>query len=540
MKAIQLAISMMSLLLAISAFTQVLPSMTHDSAIARADKFFNSVHWKWTGAEEVKSPVQYGALKNRWEITSNSYRVQIDCYTGDIMFAIHDKALNNRKDAIVNISEKGTLPYVDTYLKAANISINDLRLDYVHLRVDNEQNGNKFWDLCYDKSYNTYHYYGLNNVVLISVDPVDGSLISFDNPGQIPAPLALKLVISKDEAISIAKKYFANNNITIGELESTSLKIVLPNNTWQYITKQATNYQEQLLSALAWVINFTGDTTDTKEIWVNASSGDIIGGPISMVRIENPAISEDSAIRRLISCLADLHWSFSDMNITPPDRISYSANNRWILNSDSYEMKIDSTNGIIRYIVNYHNLYNKDKQQNISKEQALHYAEKYLNIIGISLQDIHLVYIYIEQTASSLPGYWEACFCPSFHGYDFSFQNNITMGISAVNGDLISIGNPGNIPNPKSVNLKLNAEEAMNAATALFATKNDIITFSNKPKLLIVLPNYYWNKILQLDTVSDDETNSRLAWILSINKPWKGYIWIDAANGSMLGGDAHR
>jgi hypothetical protein len=117
-------------------------------------------------------------------------------------------------------------------LQAADISTDDLRLDYIHLRVDNEQNGNKFLDICYEKSYKTYQYYSINNVVSISIDPVDGSLISFDNPGEIPAPLTVKLIINKDQAITTATKYLVDNKITYEIVSAAALYIVLPNNTW--------------------------------------------------------------------------------------------------------------------------------------------------------------------------------------------------------------------------------------------------------------------------------------------------------------------
>jgi hypothetical protein len=179
---------------------------------------------------------------------------------------------------------------------------------------------------------------------------------------------------------------------------------------------------------------------ENTEIWVDAENGDVIGGPIAMVRTANPAISEDAAVRRIINCFENLHWNNTGItNITLPDSISHFAHNRWVLNTTNCDLEIDSTSGTIKYAVNHHNLYDKDAAQNISKDQALQYAEKYLQIMGVSLKDVHLVFIGMEQTAASLPAYWKACFCPTFQGYAFSYDNNITIDISAVNGDLISL-----------------------------------------------------------------------------------------------------
>ncbi len=173
----------------------------------------------------------------------------------------------------------------------------------------------------------------------------------------------------------------------------------------------------------------------------------------------------------------------------------------------------------------------------IDKPFANKQAERFLKVAGISLQDLRLESSKLV-THWTTPGamQWEIVYRRVYKGFPF-ICDAVGIDLDPRDGSLLGLGGVDTwSPLPEATTVVLDRGQAVSKAKEYMAglgiATNDLVS----GELMIVQPNHYW-EYMGMGTTPPEPTSSSLAWELHFSQPWTDTaIWIDARDGSVLGG----
>ncbi|MEI6520777.1 MAG: hypothetical protein WCO98_12180, partial [bacterium] len=243
-------------------------------AIARAKNFFHNVGWLWSGNVKVKPPEENVVQPNVWGVKDENSTVYCNEFTGNVTIAHTSGMISEGKKDFTKITKETAISFAKKHLKAAGISFDDLVLETI--KIEPKLNSS-VWQIKYRREYKIYKY--LDEWLAISIDPLDGALISFNYHCNSLVPVNTDVKLKKETAIKNAGVCLKNIKQIPGKLVSAELMIVQPDNYLDIAGKKikSDEYKQQQITRLAWVINLDGPW-DITQVWVDAEDGSILGG----------------------------------------------------------------------------------------------------------------------------------------------------------------------------------------------------------------------------------------------------------------------
>ncbi len=183
----------------------------------------------------------------------------------------------------------------------------------------------------------------------------------------------------------------------------------------------------------------------------------------------------------------------------------------------------------------------------IDAQTASAKARYYLSLLDLNRNDARIVSNKAENHTSVPSG---TAWIVTMHRFchNFEYQDDfIRVQLNPLDGRLLGLGYNFASPIPKSTKVTLTQQQAAEKAGAFFQklgmTLGDVKTAECK----IVVPDNEWDIASRKITTSEykQETYSRLAWVIDFEAPGPKYIqrsqvWVDAENGSILGGFKYR
>ena len=270
---------------AVSCAKDVVTPISKDQAIQLANRFSAGVHWNMGRSDKLKirSPQERSAMKwnpqNRWDIETEQYAISVDSNNGLIRSAIKIDKYKGRNTDIVKIANHDAINIAGNILKDLGIDVNkNLYLELCMLNSYTNKPGQNSWELYFRKTYKGYKYKGKNDRITLAIDPADGSLVGYGNPGEVKSPEKLDVKITKDQAIKIVNNFMDKHSIRVKSLDETNMYIVNPNNYWEICFNKDIQRNDDTSPKLSWVVQFQCSMWRRAEVWVDTETGTIIGG----------------------------------------------------------------------------------------------------------------------------------------------------------------------------------------------------------------------------------------------------------------------
>ena len=244
-----------------------------DHAVQRAHKFFKDVGWTLTEETQVRFPLS----KERphfWQVRSGDLAAELNSATGRIQYAGRRNVLKDRREDVINLTEELAKERAVYYLGLAGLPLAEAKLHSNKPINYSGQPGKTRWGIVYRRIYKGFP--SMWDFIRVTLDPMDGSLLSFGYNFDSPLPKSTRVRISKDLAVSSAREYLARLGVEAGNLLSAKLEIVQPNLYWEYWDAGVAGPGENA-SHLAWIVEFDAPWEIT-QVWLDAASGAVLGG----------------------------------------------------------------------------------------------------------------------------------------------------------------------------------------------------------------------------------------------------------------------
>ncbi len=262
------------------------PITTADQAEQQARKVFQLVNWPDTGEVTVKSPpADSKGREKRWSIRIGEALAEFDGGNGELRNLFLFNRLRGRTTENINIDEKTANAHAIKLMTKVGLNIDEARIVSSKAVNSTSNPGETYWQVIMRRYYKEYEY--ADDFIVVNYDPNDGSLMGFGYNFDSPQPLISTASFTREQAITQgqASDYFQKLNVTLVNVRSAELKIVIPNNYWDIAIKKTDykHYVKQPYSRLAWVMEF--DATGPSHrilVWVDAENGAIIGGARSL------------------------------------------------------------------------------------------------------------------------------------------------------------------------------------------------------------------------------------------------------------------
>lgn len=128
---------------------------------------------------------------------------------------------------------------------------------------------------------------------------------------------------------------------------------------------------------------------------------------------------------------------------------------------------------------------------------------------------------------------WSVLWVREIRGVEV-YQNAVRVNVDANTGELLLLGKAIWTQEPAEWTVNVHEPRATEIAREHLGQVGLRLGPQSSGKLMIVEPNFYWTSRFVLTPIKE----SRLAWVLRIEKQDHGLaeIWVDAADGSILGG----
>jgi len=200
------------------------------------------------------------------------------------------------------------------------------------------------------------------------------------------------------------------------------------------------------------------------------------------------------------------------------------------------EVQVDAKTGKLLFIISEKSFMDMANNTNngtfITEDQAISSANDYASKMSLDIEGIlssaNLVH---DKGGTTGADVWDLKWHRKSHGYIFK-NDFIIAGIDAKTKELLAYNNCFYSNEPSSFSINIKAATAIENAQAT-ADQNGY-TLNGKASLMIVNPNYRWTD----EAMKEPNPDTRLAWVIPFEKPnGVGEIYIDAENGSLLGGD---
>ncbi|MBS3908180.1 MAG: hypothetical protein KGZ93_00885 [Actinobacteria bacterium] len=203
--------------------------------------------------------------------------VEIDGATGKLIGLLSGTAMDN---ALASLQAKHPLLPEEEVLKRATargksfgIAVPDSKPTEAtsYRQIDSEEEGTVQWMFKWARESRGYKYY--NDWFLIIADGYKGEIIGSNKRYESVEPSTFAINVSKERALQLASTISAKNGFDVRP-ENAVLMIVNPNYRWT-----AENFVLDTVEArLAWVIDFKKTEEGHGSIWIDAATGEKLGG----------------------------------------------------------------------------------------------------------------------------------------------------------------------------------------------------------------------------------------------------------------------
>ena len=120
----------------------------------------------------------------------------------------------------------------------------------------------------------------------VTLDAGKGRLYAYGAALSTPLPAVMRLDVSADQAVAIARRFLAGRSWNVLEEPAVALRIVMPSDFWEGVASggifRGMQPHRKSVSRLAWVVRTQTDWPAPNplrwDVWVDASTGEVIGG----------------------------------------------------------------------------------------------------------------------------------------------------------------------------------------------------------------------------------------------------------------------
>ena len=248
-----------------------------DQAQAKADSIVHKVHPGATITRTSLMDIQPGN-RRVWQVEYKGQgEVDFDAQTGQVTFFYNHKRFD---ELTANPSSAKKLSRAEAVTKAKGIA-GDLSLrvgatsDDASLSVDRGgTSGLSSWEFRWPREKNGYKFH--DDFILLGIDAFDGQIIGYNYNWFSDEPASTAVTVNESDAGAVAAKTASENGFG-SKAGNGRLVIVNPNYKWTPSFVEMPPKETRL----AWDFAFENNDSlgvHAAEIWVDASTGDMLGG----------------------------------------------------------------------------------------------------------------------------------------------------------------------------------------------------------------------------------------------------------------------
>jgi len=155
------------------------------------------------------------------------------------------------------------------------VTIAGVSLDAFKLQASNPKPGKiSYWSLTFWRMYGQYRFY--HDAISFMIGASDGVVSTFSISNRSPLPTSTTVTVKQTDAEATAKQYLTAHQIAVDRIALEGLFIVQPNGSFEHWDERV----PYTSSRLAWVIRYykLNGGGHSSEAWVDAETGDVIGG----------------------------------------------------------------------------------------------------------------------------------------------------------------------------------------------------------------------------------------------------------------------
>lgn len=252
-----------------------------EQVVTITNAFLRQVGWKIapTLVPDVKD--ERLLVFHSWRITLGEYHVEINPENGQMKFAYPIQNIHENSEIMHPevFDDKQALALALQYISDAGIELSEQQ--YVIERIEPIRSGTKAyteeWKIVLRRKYHDYVF--SRDFIRVCVNKLDGRLNSLKYYYRQPLPESFEVRASAEGAETIARAFFAEQRVLLGNVKINRLEIVSPSNYWQVwlLENEPKPEVTQVKTRLAWAIYYDGPWSTTL-VYVDAFTGEIIGG----------------------------------------------------------------------------------------------------------------------------------------------------------------------------------------------------------------------------------------------------------------------
>jgi len=173
----------------------------------------------------------------------------------------------------------------------------------------------------------------------------------------------------------------------------------------------------------------------------------------------------------------------------------------------------------------------RDAPAKLTELEARTAGERILDVVG---RPTDIVFECVENDRINKE--WRVRWKRTFQGIPY-ISDGVLVVLSPIDGELLAFGDKRISAPPEAAEVNLSPETAIQAAreTAAALEMPGAISAAASVQLYVVQPDSYWGPGPLSDRLSDGAP-SRVAWVVRLGDRGQKHFWIDAADGTLLGG----
>ncbi len=257
------------------------PIQTSDEATARALRFFQDVGWEPDRGGQYPEGDEVTALSVRrhgadcWDVTLNNLSAQVSRGTSMVVGCQKRRLFRDMPEDSPTIEEAAANELALSYLAAGGVPLDDAVIWKSELTRDRDA-----WRVYLRREHNGFLFYE-HDWDLVILEPEDGRLWAYGHNFRSPLPDTTRVLLTEEQAVSVAREYLADLALEAGGLTSAELLIVQPDDYWEHEAVNqvppAWELPVALQSRLAWVVIFDKPWEGTM-VWIDSETGAPLGG----------------------------------------------------------------------------------------------------------------------------------------------------------------------------------------------------------------------------------------------------------------------
>ena len=211
----------------------------------------------------------------RWQVTIpdtvHPKFFEVSDSTGQIVHYIQDDNSNNHQPLGTPISKAQAIAQATSALiNVGAFKTNELTLKEAIL-MQGSANSQE-WFVSWTRMLGQIPY--REQDANVGVDAQTGEVTGFSINFHTPPPTSTAFSISQSQAVTIATQAFAAAGVQFADAPTVKAEVVQPNGYWQPGVGEASR---QPIARVAWICHFANGR-QSFEAWVDAETGDVIGG----------------------------------------------------------------------------------------------------------------------------------------------------------------------------------------------------------------------------------------------------------------------